>query len=129
MRLSYHPDTDSLYIHLKEKRGADVVELAENVAVDVDDNGVPVGIDIDSFASEIVDLTKLEVEGPIFGLARVGGQRDGLVSTCKTVARADVGVAQEAGGGDVWIAAVGRQHHVTLITDRGRGCVHPMDYH
>jgi hypothetical protein len=44
-----------------------------DVVIDVDGDGVPVGIDIDSFASEIVDLTKLEVEGPIFGLARVGG--------------------------------------------------------
>jgi uncharacterized protein YuzE len=63
MRLSYHPDTDSLYIHLKEKRGADVVGLAEIVAVDVDDNGVPVGIDIDANASEIVDLTRLDLDG------------------------------------------------------------------
>jgi uncharacterized protein YuzE len=63
MRLSYHPDTDSLYIRLKEKPGADVVELAENVAVDVDDNGVPVGIDIDANASEIVDLTRLDLDG------------------------------------------------------------------
>ncbi len=35
-------------------------------------DGVPVGIDIDSFPSEIVDLTKLEAEGPIFGIARLG---------------------------------------------------------
>ncbi|MCA1718792.1 MAG: DUF2283 domain-containing protein [Actinobacteria bacterium] len=27
MRLSYHPGTDSLYIHLTEKPGADMVEL------------------------------------------------------------------------------------------------------
>ena len=44
-----------------------------DIVVDVDGDGVPVGIDIDSFVSEIVDLTKLEAEGPIFGLACVGG--------------------------------------------------------
>lgn len=63
MRLSYHQDTDSLYIHLTEKPGADVVEVSDGVVVDVDENGTPVGIDIDANASEIVDLSKLEVEG------------------------------------------------------------------
>ncbi len=63
MRLSYHPDTDSLYIHLTEKPGADVVEVSDDVAVDVDERGVPVGIDIDANASKIVDLSRLEVEG------------------------------------------------------------------
>ncbi len=48
-----------------------------DIVIEVDDDGVPVGIDIDSFASEIVDITKLEAEGPIFGLARLGGPRDG----------------------------------------------------
>jgi len=38
--------------------------------IDVDADGVPVGIDIHSFASEIVELIKLEAEGPIFGLDR-----------------------------------------------------------
>ncbi len=63
MRLSYHPDTDSLYIHLTGKPGVDVVEISGGVAVDVDENGVPVGIDIDANASKIVDLSRLEVEG------------------------------------------------------------------
>ena len=40
--------------------------------IDVDGEGVPVGIDIHSFASRIVDLTTLEAEGPIFGLVRQG---------------------------------------------------------
>jgi uncharacterized protein YuzE len=63
MRLSYHPDTDSLYIHLKEKPGADVVELSRDVVVDVDEDGVPVGIDIDANASKVVDLSRIEIEG------------------------------------------------------------------
>ena len=61
MRLSYHQETDSLYIHLTEKPGADVVEISDGVVIDVDEQGVPVGIDAD--ASKVVDLSRLEVEG------------------------------------------------------------------
>src|SRR5215204_2622475 len=43
-----------------------------DIVIDVDGEGVPVGIDIHSFASRIVDLTTLEAEGPIFGLVRQG---------------------------------------------------------
>lgn len=63
MRLSYHPETDSLYIHLTDRPGADVVEVSDGVMVDVDEHGTPVGIDIDANASKIVDLSRLEVEG------------------------------------------------------------------
>ena len=63
MRLSYHSDTDSLYIHLSEKPGADAVEVSEDLVVDVDADGVPVGIDVSSNASRIVDLSRLELNG------------------------------------------------------------------
>ena len=68
MRLSYHSDTDSLYIHLTEKPSANVVEVSDNVVVDVDEHGVPVGIDIDANASKIVDLSRLETDGLLLGL-------------------------------------------------------------
>ncbi len=66
MRLSYHSETDSLYIHLSDindRPGVDVVEVSEDVAVDMDASGVPVGIDVASNASEIVDLARLELDG------------------------------------------------------------------
>jgi uncharacterized protein YuzE len=63
MKLNYYPDTDSLYIHLSEKPGADAVEVSEHVVVDVDERGIPVGIDIDANASKIVDLTRLDLSG------------------------------------------------------------------
>lgn len=63
MRLSYHSDTDSLYIHFSGKPGADVVEVSEDVVVDVDADGTPVGIDVSSNASKIVDLSSLELDG------------------------------------------------------------------
>lgn len=75
MRLSYHPDTDSLYIHLTEKPGVDVVEVSDEVVVDVDKGGVPVGIDIDANASKIVDLSRLEVEGLRLNLGLENPQR------------------------------------------------------
>ena len=80
MRFEYHPDTDSLYIELnpnRERRPGGTQEVVgrgdRDIVIDVDGDGVPVGIDIDSFASEIVDIAKLEVAGPIFGLARAEG--------------------------------------------------------
>jgi len=83
LRFDYYPDTDSLYIELNP--GGDrpehghstqvvVGEGDRELVIDVDANGVPVGIDIYSFASQIVDITKLEIEGPIFGMARQEGR-------------------------------------------------------
>lgn len=83
MRFEYHPDTDSLYIELnpgriREPGGTQqVVGFGErDIVIDLDGNGVPVGIDIDSFASEIVDLSRIEAEGPIFGLHARGKEQD-----------------------------------------------------
>jgi hypothetical protein len=59
VRFEYHPDVGDW-------------PGSRDIVIEVYGDGVPVGIDIDSFASEIVDLTKLQAEGPIFGLVRVG---------------------------------------------------------
>lgn len=61
MRLSYHADTDSLYIHLVEHPGVEAREVVPGIVVDLDTNGKPVGIDIDH-AQNILDLTTLEAE-------------------------------------------------------------------
>ena len=39
------------------------MEISDGVVIDVDEQGVPVGIDIDADASKVVDLSRLEVEG------------------------------------------------------------------
>ena len=78
MRFDYHPEADSL-IEL-DTGGARTPGATQEVGgwgdhdfvIDVDEKGVPVSIDIHSLASSIVDLTKLEAEGPIFGLVRRG---------------------------------------------------------
>ena len=60
MKLYYYPETDSLYIDLNPKPGVDTVEVSEGVFVDLDEQGKPVGIDIDH-ASERLDLTSVEM--------------------------------------------------------------------
>lgn len=61
MKLHYYPETDSLYIDLKDKPGAESVEVGEGVVVDFDADGNIVGIDIQD-ASRKLDLSTLEAE-------------------------------------------------------------------
>ncbi|MFU8897214.1 MAG: DUF2283 domain-containing protein [Gammaproteobacteria bacterium] len=58
MKLSYHADTDSLYIDLSSRPSAVSREISEGVVLDYDSDGRLVGIDIDN-ASTKVDLDKL----------------------------------------------------------------------
>ena len=58
MKLSYFPETDSLYIDLSERPSAESREISEGVVLDYDDRGNLVGIDIDN-ASKKVDLKRL----------------------------------------------------------------------
>ena len=62
MRIDYYAETDSLYIDLADKVGSDSREVAPGVALDFDESGRLVGIGIDH-VSEIVDLSRLDVEG------------------------------------------------------------------
>jgi uncharacterized protein YuzE len=61
MKLHYYPETDSLYIDLNARPGAESVEVAEGVVADFDAEGNIVGIDIEH-ASEKLDLRTLEAE-------------------------------------------------------------------
>ena len=58
MKISYYPDTDSLYIDLSEQPSAESREISEGVVLDYDAEGRLVGIDIDN-ASKKVELKKL----------------------------------------------------------------------
>lgn len=62
MRFIYDRETDSLYIELASRPGADAVEVAPGVVVDLDEEGRVVGLDLEH-ASERVDLSHLEVQG------------------------------------------------------------------
>ncbi|MCK4400736.1 DUF2283 domain-containing protein [bacterium] len=61
MRLNYHPDTDSLYIHLVERSGVEAREVAPGVIVDFDSEGKSVGIDIEH-AQNIIDLSSIQAD-------------------------------------------------------------------
>jgi uncharacterized protein YuzE len=57
MKLSYYPETDSLYIDLSARPSAESREVSEGVVLDYDADGCLVGIDIDN-ASTKVELDK-----------------------------------------------------------------------
>ena len=59
MRIHYDPETDSLYIELNAKPGADSREVVDGVVVDIDVDENAVGIDIE-YASQKLDLSTLE---------------------------------------------------------------------
>ena len=59
MRFHYYAETDSLYIDLAERDGAESREVAPGVVLDFDEKGLLVGIDIDH-ASQVVALETLE---------------------------------------------------------------------
>jgi uncharacterized protein YuzE len=59
MKLHYYPETDSLYIELRDVPGAETRVIAEGLNVDLDAHGDVVGLDIDA-ASRRLDLTTLE---------------------------------------------------------------------
>ncbi|MBT8421393.1 MAG: DUF2283 domain-containing protein [Gammaproteobacteria bacterium] len=58
MRLSYYPETDSLYIDLAATDSVDSREISDGVVVDYDINDKITGIDIDH-ASKILNLREL----------------------------------------------------------------------
>jgi uncharacterized protein YuzE len=59
MKLQYYADTDSLYIELKSEPGAETLEVASGLNVDLNERGEVVGFDIDH-ASRHLDLATLE---------------------------------------------------------------------
>ena len=66
MKLTYHPDTDSLYIDLSERPSVDSQEISEGVVLDYDAQGNLVGIDVDNASNNValneLTLSKLPAE-------------------------------------------------------------------
>lgn len=56
MKLTYDPSTDSLYIQLAEQPGADTVVINDDLVMDVDAEGRPVGLDV-QYASKGLNLS------------------------------------------------------------------------
>jgi uncharacterized protein YuzE len=59
VKLHYYPETDSLYIELKNSPGSQTREVATGLLVDFDEMGNVVGFDIDH-ASRKLDLSVIE---------------------------------------------------------------------
>lgn len=72
MKVHYYPETDSLYIDLAERPGADSHEVAPGVVLDFDAAGRLVGIDIDH-ARDIVNLSRLEAVALPVGSVSLSG--------------------------------------------------------
>ncbi len=53
MKLTYYPETDSLYIDLSEKTSVESTEISEGIVLDYDGEGKLVGIDIDNASSKV----------------------------------------------------------------------------
>lgn len=60
MKLSYDPETDSLYIHLSDSPSVDSDEVADGVVMDFDSQGILVGIDV-QHASQRTDIHSLSL--------------------------------------------------------------------
>lgn len=61
MKMSYYPETDSLYIDLSARPSADSREVSPGVVLDYDEDGHLTGIDIDH-ASSLLDLQELTLD-------------------------------------------------------------------
>lgn len=70
MKISYYPDTDSLYIDLSEQPSAESREVSEGIVLDYDAEGRLTGIDIDNASKKVnlktLTLNKLPSDGQIF---------------------------------------------------------------
>jgi len=63
MKVSYYPDTDSLFVKLRPGVEAKGSEVAPGIVFHYTPEGEVTAIDIDSAASKLVDLSLLEVDG------------------------------------------------------------------
>ena len=60
MTFEYFPDTDTLYIALRQGTSADAAEVAPDVVLDYDENGHVIGMTIEH-ASERADLSSFSM--------------------------------------------------------------------
>ncbi|MBI4645650.1 MAG: DUF2283 domain-containing protein [Bacteroidia bacterium] len=58
MKLTYFPETDTLYIDLSSKTSVESIEISEGVVLDYDSEKNLIGIDIDN-ASKKLELSEL----------------------------------------------------------------------
>ena len=61
MKLNYYPDTDQLYINLRDGKSVESEEVAPGFVLDFDAEGNVVGIDVEH-ASKSLNLKTLEAD-------------------------------------------------------------------
>jgi uncharacterized protein YuzE len=61
MKLQYFPDTDTLYIDIKDTTSIDSKVIAEGIVLDFDEFGHLTGIEIDN-AKQNIDLSTFETK-------------------------------------------------------------------
>jgi uncharacterized protein YuzE len=89
MELHYDLATDSVYIHLNARPAAAARQIADELVVDFDAEGLPAGIDVPQ-ASRSLDLSTLETQAlPAFNV-KLGWDRSSSTAN-KLRKRADVG--------------------------------------
>jgi uncharacterized protein YuzE len=71
MTLNYYTDTDSLYIDLSSRPGAETKEISPGINLDYDEAGEIVGIDIDNASKklDLMDLTLNHIPAKVHILA------------------------------------------------------------
>jgi uncharacterized protein YuzE len=63
MKLTYFPDTDTLYIDLADRPSDESEVINDNLIIDLDDQGQPVGITVEHY-SQTVTNPGIEVNLP-----------------------------------------------------------------
>ena len=69
MKISYHAEMESMFIHLADRPSAECVEIRDGVVLDYDADGMLVGIDIDkvSLLPQGLEIPeRIPAPGPMF---------------------------------------------------------------
>jgi len=72
MRIGHFSDTDSLYIDLAGRPGADALALGDGIVLDLNEEGRPTGFDIDQ-ASRHLDWKHLDLKHIPFEVRHTAG--------------------------------------------------------
>ena len=64
MKIRYFPDTDSLYIALADRVSSSSEAISDNLIIDFDEQGKPVGVTLEHY-SQITDSSTIETLLPI----------------------------------------------------------------
>lgn len=82
MKISYHGDTDSLYLHLNGVSTAESEEVADGTVIHYGEDGEITGVEFYADASQKVDLSDVEVKG-IDSRKASDGRRHGSASAVR----------------------------------------------